>query len=197
MTEIEVTTVTGEALTPHLAAVARLRVEVFAEWPYLYEGQPGYEERYLRHYAQSPGAAVVLARAGGEVVGAATCQPAAEASAPVREALTRAGLDPARICYFGESVLRAGFRGRGIGVRFFAAREAHARALGLAHAAFCAVDRAEDDPRRPAGYTPLDGFWQRRGYAPLPDVACIFDWAELGAGGRETPHRLSFWMRAL
>ena len=77
MTEIEVTTVTGEALTPHLAAVARLRVEVFAEWPYLYEGQPGYEERYLRHYAQSPGAAVVLALAGGEAVGAATCQPAA------------------------------------------------------------------------------------------------------------------------
>jgi len=197
MTEIEVTTVTGEALTPHLAAVARLRVEVFAAWPYLYEGQPGYEERYLRHYAQSPGAAVALALASDEVVGAATCQPAAEASAPVREALRRAGLDPADICYFGESVLRAGLRGQGIGVRFFAAREAHARNLGLHHAAFCAVVRNPHDPRRPAGYTPLDAFWRKRGYTPRPDISCIFHWAEPGEGGRETPHCLSFWMRAL
>lgn len=196
MTEIEVTTVTGEALAPHLAAVARLRVEVFAEWPYLYEGQPGYEERYLRHYANSPGAAVVLALAGGEVVGAATCQPAAEATPVVREALTRAGLDPARICYFGESVLRAGLRGQGVGLRFFAAREAHARALGLSQAAFCAVVRNPQDPRKPAGYTPLDAFWRKRGYQHQPTLTCLFRWREHG-DSFETPHLLSFWTKTL
>jgi GNAT superfamily N-acetyltransferase len=197
MPGIELRTLTGAALAPHLASVARLRVEVFAEWPYLYEGQEGYEERYLRSYADSPGAAVVLALDGENAVGAATCQPMAEAAAPVREAFARAGLDAARFCYFGESVLRAAYRGQGLGVGFFAAREAHARALGLTHAAFCAVVRNPADPRRPAGYTPLDAFWRKRGYTHNPMLTCVFRWAEPGDGGRETPHMLSFWTRAL
>jgi GNAT superfamily N-acetyltransferase len=197
MAEIELFTVTGAALHPFLPAVARLRVRVFSEWPYLYEGAADYEERYLRAYADSPGAAVVLARQGEEIVGAATCQPMAEAAAPVREAFIRRGLDPAEHCYFGESVLLPDYRGRGVGVGFFQHREAHARGLGAKVATFCAVVRNPNDPRRPAGYTPLDGFWRKRGYTHRPELACVFRWAEPGDGGRETPHTLSFWTRAL
>ncbi len=197
MSRIVLRTVTGAALAPHLADVARLRVEVFRDWPYLYEGAPDAERRYLRSHADSPGAAVVLALDGGQAVGAATCQPMAEAAAPVREAFMRAGLDPRRFCYFGESVLRAEHRGQGIGVAFFAAREAHARALGLSHAAFCAVVRNPADPRRPAAYTPLDAFWRNRGYTHNPMLTCVFQWAEPGDEGLETPHMLSFWTRAL
>lgn len=102
MTEIEFTAVTNDALAPHLAAVTRRCVEVFAEWPYLCEGRPGCGERYPRHLAHSPGAAVVPALAAGEVVGAATCQPAAEATPVVREALAGSGLDPACIRHWAE-----------------------------------------------------------------------------------------------
>jgi GNAT superfamily N-acetyltransferase len=100
--------------------------------------------------------------------------------------------DPARVCYFGESVLLPADRGPGIGVAFFAAREAQARRLGLAEAAFCAVDRAPDDPRRPADYVPLDGFWTRRGYTRQPGLAVTFSWRELG-GTAEVANRLTFW----
>lgn len=197
MAEIELSTVTGAALHPFLPAVARLRVTVFAEWPYLYEGAADYEERYLRAYADSPGAAVVLARLGEEVVGAATCQPMAEAAEPVRAAFLRAGLDPAEHCYFGESVLLPEYRGRGVGVGFFQHREAHARALGAKVATFCSVVRNPNDPRKPASYTPLDAFWRKRGYTHRPEIACVFRWAEPGDAGGETPHTLSFWTKAL
>jgi GNAT superfamily N-acetyltransferase len=116
--------------------------------------------------------------------------------APVRAVFEAAGLDPAGFCYFGESVLLAPYRGRGAGVRFFAEREAHARALGLRFAAFCGVVRDPADPRRPAGHVPLDDFWRNRGYTPRPDLAVTFDWTEVGASA-ETPHRLTFWMKAL
>ena len=193
MAVLRIITVTGEALAPHVASLSRLRGQVFAAWPYLYDGDEGEEERYLRDYAGSPGAAIVLALAGSEAVGAATCQPMHEASPAVRNA----GLDAATHCYFGESVLLPQFRGQGIGVGFFAAREAHARALGLANAAFCAVVRNPNDPRRPAGYVPLDAFWRRRGYSPRPEFSAIMRWPEPGDGGRETPHSLAFWTRAL
>jgi len=191
-------TVSGPAqLRPLLPALARLRAAVFRDWPYLYDGDAGSEERYLAAYAESPGAAVVVALDGAEPVGAATCQPMAEAAAPVREAFRGRGLDPARFCYFGESVLLPQYRGHGIGVGFFAAREAQARALGLDHAAFCAVVRNPNDPRRPKEYLPLDGFWRRRGYTPRPDLSCVFRWREVGDDGRETPHSLAFWLKPL
>ena len=193
---LELRTLTGAALEPHLPALAGLRSEVFAEYPYLYAGDADYEARYLRRYAESPGAAVVVALDGDAAVGAATCQPMAETHGPMREAFARVGLDPARFCYFGESVLRAAYRGQGAGVGFFAAREAHARALGLTEACFCAVVRNPNDPRRPAAYTPLDAFWTRRGYSHHPALSCVMRWRELG-DDRETPHTLSFWLKRL
>ncbi len=189
-------TFAGAALHPLLPDLARLRIAVFREWPYLYEGDEAYEQAYLRAYAEAPGAAVVVCRAGDRVVGAATCEPMTQGHAPVRRVFEAAGRDPAQHCYFGESVLLAPFRGRGAGVRFFTEREAHARAQGLRFAAFCAVDRDPADPRRPAGYVPLDAFWAKRGYARQPDLAVTFDWKEIGASA-ETPHRLTFWLKDL
>ena len=190
-------TVSGAALTARLPALAGLRISVFREWPYLYDGDAAYEARYLAAYAQSPGALVVAASTTqGEAVGMATCQPGREASEKLRAAWANAGLDAASLCYFGESVLLPEYRGQGAGVRFFQEREAHARRLGLSIAAFCAVVRNENDPRRPRDYTPLDGFWRNRGYAPRPDISTVMSWRELG-DTRETPHVLSFWVKKL
>ncbi|HEV7264546.1 MAG TPA: GNAT family N-acetyltransferase [Falsiroseomonas sp.] len=189
-------TLAGPALQPLLPELARLRIAVFRDWPYLYEGDAAYERDYLRAYADAPGAAVVVCRDGALVVGAATCEPMTQGHEPVRRSFAAAGLDPAQYCYLGESVLLAEYRGRGAGVRFFAEREAHARALALRFAAFCAVLRDPADPRRPAGYVPLDAFWRKRGYTPRPEITVTFDWKEVGAAG-ETPHTLSCWIKDL
>jgi GNAT superfamily N-acetyltransferase len=187
-------TLQGDALRAWLPRLAGLRIAVFREWPYLYEGEAGYEQGYLAAYAASPGAAVVVAIENERAVGCATCQPMAEATARVQAGFRGRGLDPTRFCYFGESVLLPEYRGRGAGLRFFAEREAHARALGLRAAAFCAVVRNDNDPRRPAGYVPLDAFWRKRGYERRADVSVVFDWKEVG-DDRETPHALGFWVK--
>lgn len=187
-------TLRGDALREWLPRLAGLRIAVFRAWPYLYEGEAAYEERYLAAYADSPGAAVIAAIDGDRAVGCATCQPMTEATARVQDAFRARGLDPARWCYFGESVLLPEYRGQGAGVRFFEMREAHARSLGLQAAAFCAVTRNENDPRRPKDYVPLDAFWRKRGYARRPDISVVFDWQEVG-DDRETPHSLGFWVK--
>jgi hypothetical protein len=65
----------------------------------------------------------------------------------------------------------------------------------FATAAFCAVDRAPDDPRRPVGYRGNEAFWTKRGYARRPDLAVSLPWNELGRG--EMPHALTYWTRDL
>jgi hypothetical protein len=41
---------TGETLRQHLPELARLRIRVYRDYPYLYEGDMAYEARYLQTY---------------------------------------------------------------------------------------------------------------------------------------------------
>lgn len=186
----------GPGIGPWLADVARLRVSVFRDWPYLYEGDPDYERDYLAAYAASPASVFVLARADGRVVGASTGLPLLDDDEAFRQPFLDSGIAPGEVFYFGESVLLPGYRGRGIGHAFFDRREAHARTLGrFGWTAFCAVDRDPADPRRPDGHRGNEAFWRKRGYRPHPGMRMRLAWDEVDQGPLE--HTLSFWLRAL
>lgn len=190
------TSLFGAEAAPALAAVAALRIAVFREYPYLYEGSLEYEERYLANYAASPQCVVVVARDGEAVVGAATAMPLALHSDEVAPPFIAAGLDPAKIYYFGESVLLPTYRGRGLGHAFFDHREAAARRFGYATATFCAVQRPSDHPARPPQYAPLDGFWHKRGYQRRDDLRTTFSWRDAGAA-EDTAKPMVFWLKEL
>ncbi|MBP3984985.1 GNAT family N-acetyltransferase [Pseudoxanthomonas helianthi] len=187
----------GTQVAAHLPSLARLRIAVFRTYPYLYEGDPAYEETYLATYARSPDSLFVLAFDGDEVVGASTGLPLADEGETFRQPLSAHGIDAGEVFYFGESVLLPQYRGLGVGHRFFDEREAHARSLGrFRWTAFAAVDRAPDDPRRPQGHRDNDAFWQARGYRRQPGMTMHLSWREIGETG-ETEKPLTFWLRPL
>lgn len=187
---------TGEAIAPYLDAVAALRISVFREYPYLYEGSLDYEHAYLASYASSPASLVVLALDGSRAVGASTALPLVQHSDAVVPPLVRAGFAPDAVYYFGESVLEPAYRGRGLGSRFFDERERRARELGFAVATFCAVDRPADHPRRPHGYQPPGALWRRHGFVRRPDIVGDFAWRDLGDAD-ETTKPMVFWIKEL
>ena len=193
---ISLESLSGAALLPHLDDVARLRIAVFHDWPYLYEGDVGYERAYLAAYAQSADSVVVLARAGDALIGASTGIPLAHDSAGFQAPFRARGIDVAQVFYCGESVLLPAWRRRGIGHAFFDAREAHARRLGgFGWTAFAAVDRDDADPRRPPGHRGNEAFWARRGYVRQPGMTMHLHWNELAIG--DVTHPLTFWLRPL
>ena len=60
---LRVASLTGEEIAPALRALARLRIAVFRDWPYLYDGSLAYEEKYLAGLAAANGAiAAVMTR---------------------------------------------------------------------------------------------------------------------------------------
>lgn len=193
---IEVRPLTGAGLAAALPDVARLRIEVFRAWPYLYDGDLAYEERYLESYRASRSAIVVGAFDGDRLVGAATGTPMEDHAEDFARAFEGSGYALDKIFYCAESVLLPAWRGQGVGHAFFDAREAHARALGRRYVAFCAVIRPEDHPARPAGYRPLDGFWRARGYRPLAGVVAEFGWKDIDEAA-ETAKPLQFWIKEL
>lgn len=186
----------GRAVEPVIADLARLRIAVFRDFPYLYDGDLDYERRYLRKFADLPESTVVVARDGAAVVGTSTALPMLRAGDEVVRPFRERGLDPVNFYYLGESVLLPAYRGQGIGVAFFRHREDRARALGYRYATFCAVDRPADHPRRPKDYVPLDAFWTHRGYVKRPDLVATFEWKELDEAD-ESPKTLTFWIKDL
>lgn len=187
----------GDELALALPALARLRIEVFAAFPYLYSGTIGYEEDYLRTFAEAKDAFVVTAETDeGEIIGCATGSAITDHHSEFAEPLLAAGIDLETTFYFGESVLLPDWRGRGIGHGFFDAREEHARRQGYRRTCFCAIKRAEDHPRRPSDYSPLDPFWRKRGYERREDITATFDWPE-EPDGPSLPHEMRYWFHDL
>lgn len=176
--------------------LAALRIAVFRDWPYLYDGDLEYERRYLRPYAESEGAVVVGAWAGGRLVGAATATPLEDHAAEFGAAFEASGRKLTDYFYCAESVLLLEWRGGGAGRAFFAHREAKARALGRARVCFCAVVRPEDHPARPARPAPLGPFWRSMGYRPAEGLTARFAWRDLGDAG-ETEKTMQVWERSL
>mgnify|MGYP002621783639 CR=1 FL=1 len=187
----------GADILPRLDDLARLRIAVFRDFPYLYEGSLDYERHYLSTYAHSPESLFVLALDGDQVVGASTGLPMSDETEEVKAPLRAAGIDPESVFYFGESVLLADYRGAGIGVRFFTEREAYARRLGrFDRCCFCAVDRPDDHPLRPKDHEPLNAFWHNRGYVRHPTLKTRFRWRDIGQDV-ETEKPMSFWFKPL
>ena len=192
---IEIKRFAGEDTRPYLEDLARLRIEVFREFPYLYEGSAEYEGDYLRTYTDVADSVIVVVFDGPRVVGVSTGLPMSAETDDIKRPFIDNGYDPREIFYFGESVLERAYRGRRLGVRFFSEREAHARSLGrFALTTFCAVQRAEDHPRRPPGYVPLDQFWIRRGYQKHPELNTTFSWQDLDESS-PSPKQMVFWIK--
>lgn len=197
MSTLRIKCFSGSALHDYLDAVARLRIEVFREFPYLYDGSMDYERHYLQTYLQCPDAVVVVAFDGDEIVGASTGIPMMYEELQFRQPFLDHGHDPARVFYCAESVLRREYRGQGTGARFFEERERHARALGgFDWCCFCAVDRPHDHPLRPAQYQPHDRFWEQRGYARHPELGATYHWKDIDQP-EQTSKRLVFWLKSV
>lgn len=195
MSQLSVHAVHGAAISPYLDAIAQLRMRVFREYPYLYEGSVDYERDYLATYVACDYAVVVLAESQGQVVGASTGLPLAYADSAFQTPFRSAGYEVDSVYYCAESVLLPAYRGCGMGHAFFDYREQDARRLGCSMSTFCAVARACDHPLRPETYRPLDRFWQRRGYGKS-DLVARFHWQDIDAE-EETEKCLNFWLKSL
>lgn len=191
---LDIEVLRGAEIEVQLEALAALRIAVFRDWPYLYEGTLDYELHYLQMYLDCADSQAVLVWDGDRCVGASTVLPLTAAPLDLQQPFITAGMDLERIDYFGESVLLQAYRGRGLGVKFFELREAHARSLGLATCAFCAVDRRDDDPRKPAGYVPNDAFWMHRGYRKTPQLQATMHWPDIGETA-SSAKSMTFWTR--
>jgi GNAT superfamily N-acetyltransferase len=189
-------TFTGSTAKPYIPELAKLRMTIFRDFPYLYEGSLEYEEKYLSTYTTSPDSFLAIVFDKSKVVGATTAIPLLQETEEFKHPFVEHDYDLATIFYFGESLLYPQYRGQGIGVKFFEEREKQARVCGATLSTFCAVERPEDHPLKPPGYQPLHNFWRKRGFERKPELQTTYSWKDVGDEG-ETAKPMVFWLKHL
>jgi len=186
----------GPDLKPYIHDVAELRITVFREFPYLYDGSFAYEEKYLKTYLATQNSIIILILDGSKVVGASTGIPMAEETDEFKRPFIRNGIDPATVFYCGESILNKEYRGYGVYRTFFDEREKQAQKLGLRYSAFCAVHRSDDHPLRPENYAPLDPIWEKYGYEKNPELFTTYRWKDVDEEN-ESDKKMTFWLKEI
>lgn len=184
-------------LQNYIPDLAQLRIKIFRDFPYLYDGTVEYEEKYLKTYTDCSESVVVLVLDGNRVVGATTGLPLDAESTEFKQPFIDNGMNPESIFYCAESLLLPEYRGQGIYPKFFEAREGHAKNLGrFDWVTFCCVQRPENHPLRPVNHVPLDRIWSQFGYTRHPELVAHFQWKDVNEP-EESSKPMVFWMKSL
>lgn len=196
MKNLKIITLAGNDIAPRLQDLAFLRIQIFKEFPYLYEGDLSYEMKYLKRYVDSSNSRVMLIYDNEKPVGATTSIPLKNEEPAIKDPFVKHGFDVNDYYYFGESLLLPAYRGQGIYRKFFDFRENAAKEQGCKKAVFMAVIRPDNHPRRPKDYQSLEAVWKHFGYHQLPELQIEYSWKDIDEPA-ETKKILSVWEKKL
>lgn len=186
----------GPEIKAYIPGLAKLRLEVYRDFPYLYQGNLQEETSYLKKYASCKEAIAVIAFDGSEIVGVSLGIPLEYETDEVKKPFLDKKFQISSCYYFGESMLLGKYRGRGIGHHLFDEREAHVRTLGrFKKICFSCIKRPDDHPRKPNDYISLEDFWKKRGYTRHPELSAKMSWPDIHEK-KPSEKPLIFWVKS-
>lgn len=193
MPNIEIKTLKGKMILPFIEQIANLRITVFRDYPYCYDGSMAYESEYLKTYTNCEESTIVIALSDQCIIGASTAIPLEFEVDEFKKPFGNENIK--EIFYLGESVLLPEFRGKNIYRHFFHEREKAALHYGCNKTTFCAVERSSDI-QRPSNYSPLDAVWNHFNYKKNHDRYTHFYWKDIHETV-ETAKRMVYWEKKL
>ncbi len=188
-------TYSGQEARDYFEDIARMRITMFREFPYLYNGSFEYEKEYLEAYFKSLNAKILLVfDTNNEIVGFSNSIPLAEELDEIKAPFKEHGLDLNHYLYIGEVMLKEEYRGKGFARQFFTYHENNARTNGYDYTVFMTVDRTEDDLDKPKDYVSPDAIWNHFGYTKDKNLSITMDWPSVDQS-RDSKNTLSIWWK--
>lgn len=186
----------GQSARAYFDDIARIRLTLFKEYPYLYEGTVAREAENFEPYFMSQRVTILLVFDNDQVVGFINSIPLEEEDAGTKAPFIEQGLPIEKYVYIGEVMLYPHYRGLGIAKTSLAFLEQKARTEGFEYTTFITVERPEDHPCKTHGYQPLDAMWQHLGYARIPNAYAYYTWSQVDT---QTPTNnvLAVWSKKL
>jgi GNAT superfamily N-acetyltransferase len=199
LTDIHIRSFTGSGLKPYLHSMAKLRMDVLKEFPYLKEPDLFQELTYLKKIVTCKEAIGVLIFDNTTLVGLSLGYPLVIDELEVKRPFLEKQLDLTTYFVFSDSLLLKQYRGRGIGHHFFDTRENHVHHYKL-YTHICFYVPARGDEKREdlssRDTISLNDFWRKRGFTRISDMHCKLSWKEVGQT-HPKEHLMSYWMKDL
>jgi len=168
----------GSQIEPCLEMLGQFRIDIFREYPYLYDGDMAYEAAYLQRYAQSQDGVLCLLLDEQGIRGACTGLPLMDEDASFQAPFEKH--EQQHIFYIGEVMVRANARGQGLGPQLIKAMLDQIDMQRFPIQCLYTVDRGDAHPAKPAQYRAPDYLWQRFGFSLVPEKLAYFSWKDLG-----------------
>lgn len=191
----------GRTGQKYIVDLAELRIKYFREYPYLYDGNMEYENKYLEGFINHEQALIVVAKKADRIVGMSTAIPFNsdyEIIDSSIEGFSQIGLKAREMFYFGEIIVLPNYRGQRIATTIFKTQEDYARALGYKGSCFLVVVREQGHPLKPEGYVEPDVIWRKLGYIKT-DIYTYFVWPTVDLTGNifSTNNKMVYWVKQL
>lgn len=187
-------TIYGLDVIPYLDDIARLRITIFREFPYLYEGSLAYEKEYLAKFSRSKESVTILAKDQEEVIGVFTGLPLHLEDETITRSIPQEKLLDS--FYFSELLLLKAYRKQGIGKNLLQQMETIIKQKSVyQRIVFASILREENHPLKPLEYYSMDNAWKKYGYSKTTDT-CQILWKEINQS-EETPKTLAIWEKVL
>ncbi len=184
----------GQEIQDYIDDIARLRIQVFREFPYLYDGNEVYEKEYLKKFAEINESIVVLALDNDKVIGAFTSLPMRFEQEGVKREIPSDWIENA--FYLSEIVLEKTYRKQGIGRTMFQMMLDKINTLqNYNRILFAAIERDENHPNKPLDYITNDKIWNKQGFQKTHFHSEI-SWKEINEE-TESSKKLSIWEKEI
>lgn len=195
-----ITTYYGEQILEKLNEISQLCIDVYREWPYLYEGNLEEQKQYIiDQYVKKKGSIATLAFQNGKVIGVSLGTFLSQAPERYKNHFP-SDIDQSKIFYWGELIVNENYRHRGIGKELYTYMancviESH----DFIAITFCTVERNSSfslDYLKPDDYVGLDGLWKQLGFTKKEDLSFKGRWKLVGQE-TDSDHPMIFWWKAL
>ena len=192
---MEVHTYFGAEIGAFIEPLGRYRIEIFREFPYLYDGDMEYERTYLSRYLKSEEGFLLLGQDVSGIACACTGIPLKHEMDEFKAPFIQHGVSVADKFYLGEIMIRKDVRSQGLGTRLMKlALNTIARTGKYQHVVLCTVIRPPHHPLKPAGYQFNDNLWRKVGFSKLTNHQVFFSWKDLG-DAHETMKPMNYWIK--
>ena len=183
----------------YIEYISKLRIEVFREFPYLYNGDIEYEMKYMKDYTSDQKGMIAVAWKEGEIAGISTGIPLiseSEIVAEAHDAFKSHNINSKDCYYYGEIIVLPKFRGLGITSKLYEAQDEIIKKWGFKHACILTVVRESDHPLKPKAYKSLDNMWSHLGFFKN-NIRVEFHWPTIQHDGstKDVKNTLEFWTK--
>lgn len=191
----------GKDMEPAIEILGEFRLRYFREFPYLYVGTKENEQGHLAEYLANPSARFLIAKDGEITVGVGIgtmLSTEKDILEQIAEAFRQKGLNPSDFFYFGEMIFSPEYRGQGIGKQMLDMLKKAGSEQNTTRFCFLAVDRADNDPRKPSEYVDSATIFQKFGFCKT-SIQVVFNWPTIQPDDsvEKSANTLSLWVDSI